>query len=132
MARVYVCYESGDIKHRNDFAGMMQNQNNQIIDFPVIDKVNMRPEGPEAVKRYILSLMRDCAAVAVLIGRNTHNAPVVQWELEVANSQRKGFLAVRIPNKQGGLPPLLKRLNIQELDWDPDQIEQELSRLFGR
>ncbi len=129
---IYVCYESGDIKYRNDFASMMLNQNNQITDIPVTDKENKRPEGPEAVKRYILSLMRDCAAVAVLVGRNTHNAPVVRWELEVANSQNKKILAIKIPTTSGGLPPLLKTIGIQTIEWDPQLIEEELSRLFGR
>ncbi len=132
MARVYVCYESSDVSYRDAFAGILKNQNTQIRDIPVIDKKNMRPKGKEEIKEYILEQMRDCAAIALLIGNNTHNAPVVQWELDVANAQGKKIIPIRIPNTTGGAPPLVKKLNKQIVEWDSNKIKNAINKAFGR
>ena len=129
MANIYVCYSNDDNNHRNAFAGMMLNPNTNIKHFPVIDKKNMRPQGKEAVKEYILSLMKECAAVAVLVGNNTHSAPVVKWEIEVANAQQKPFIVVRIEGTSGGAPSLIK--DIPETKWNPNEIDKALRNVLG-
>ena len=129
MAKIYVCYSSDDNDFRNAFAGMMLNPNTSIEHIPVIDKENKRPQGEEAVKKYILSLMKDCAAVAVLVGNNTHSAPVVKWEIEVAKSQQKPFIVARIEGTSGGAPSLVRE--ISEIKWDSEEIDKALRDALG-
>ncbi len=75
------------------------------------DKV---PEGDDAVYRHILEYMDKAVAIAVLVGKDTHNHDWIDWEVKKAKKRTKKIFCIRIPNTKGGVPPILNDYAIIE------------------
>ena len=75
--------------------------------------------------------IRGCDVVVVLIGPNTHNAPGVRVETDMARSFKKPVIQV-IPQDRpykNGLPYLKRN---EPIPWDWEIINQELERVSPR
>ncbi|MFX1498370.1 MAG: TIR domain-containing protein [Promethearchaeota archaeon] len=125
--RIFISYKYEDYEYANGLEGLLKNPNNIYRHSPKREKEDMRENGEEAVRSYLIGLIRDCDALVCLIGRNTHNATGVMYELEAAKSLGKKIIAVRIPNTFGGLPKLLKSWGIIEIEWNALKINNSLS-----
>ncbi len=73
-----------------------------------------RVQGDDNVRQYILEQIDKTTAIAVLIGRDTHNHKWITWEVDIAKRRNKKIFCVRIPDTDGGLPPILERHPIIE------------------
>ncbi len=128
MTRIFVSYRWEDRDHKEGFRGLLMNPNNELFDVP-IEEIQ-RFDTTEEIQRYLNTKIRQASAIVVLIGNNTHNGPWVKHELEVANSQRKPIIPVRIPETNGGLPAIIRNQDL--IEWDADDINQALTNIFGR
>jgi hypothetical protein len=57
---------------------------------------DFRQMGEEAIKKHLRPRIKGCAAVLVLIGNDTHNHHWIDYEVQVAKSEHKQVIAVRI------------------------------------
>lgn len=108
-------------------AGLLQNPNNEYRHIPIKEREDYRIKGKEAVRTYLKTLIKKCDTIICLVGENTHSSEWVNYELEVAQSLRRKILAVRIKETKGGMPPLLRSWGIQEINWNSQSINNELS-----
>ncbi|HTA83460.1 MAG TPA: TIR domain-containing protein [Bacteroidia bacterium] len=85
-----------------------------------------RSIGKEAIKQHISDKIRGCSAVAVLVGKDTHNHDWIEAEVELANSFHKPIICMRLPNTTGAVPSILK--NHDTINFDPDSLKRALKR----
>ena len=108
LIKVFISYRWGDRDHANGLEGLLHNPNNQYRHVTIRERENYKNKGINAIKMYLKGLIGDCDALICLIGNNTHNSDWVRYELDVANSQRKKIIPVRIANTTGGTPHIIK------------------------
>jgi hypothetical protein len=68
---------------------------------------DFRQMGEEAIKKHLRPRIKGCAAVLVLIGNDTHNHHWIDYEVQVAKSEHKQVIAVRIKDTTGSPPKTL-------------------------
>ena len=123
---IFLSYKWEDNSHANGMAGLLNNPNNDYRHITKREKEDLRSEGENAWRSYIRTIVRECDALICLIGKETHNATGVIYELEIANSFGINIIPVRIPNTRGGAPRIIRNRDI--LNWDAIEINNELSR----
>lgn len=106
--------------------GLLKNPNNEYRHLTDREKKDLRQKGENVWKGYIRNKIIQCDAVICLIGKDSHNATGVIYELEVAKSLGKKIVPVRIPRTFGGAPSIIQNLQIK--NWDSQEINNELSR----
>ena len=126
---MFISYREINRAHRDGFIGMMENPNNSFSYTPEYSEEDIRYKGEQAVKNYIKEKMGLCNLVICLIGNDSHNSPWIDYEMDVAISQQKPIIPVRIPNTSGGLPPKIRYLPI--IEWDSKEIQQQIYRFAG-
>ncbi len=127
MARIFISYREIDRSQRDGFIGMMKNPNNTFSDIPEYSQEDLRSRGEQAVKNYIKGKMESCDIVICLIGTSSHNSPWINYEVDVAISQQKPIIPVRIPKTSGGLPPRIRHLQI--IEWNIQKIQQAIGKI---
>ncbi len=125
--KIFLSYKWEDRESANGLEGLLKNPNNKYQHLTEREQEDVRNKGENVVKNYLKGIIQDCDALICLIGNDTHNATGVRYELEVAKSLGKKIIAVRIPQKTGGLPYLLKVWGISEVNWDAKRINDKLS-----
>lgn len=125
---VFLSYKWEDKKYADDLKSYLRNPNNMYRHIPFTEREDYREKGGNYVRNYLKDIINDCAAMLCLIGRNTHSSPWVSYELDVATSQRKKIVPIRIPNTTGGLPKLIKDRDINIVEWNSRLINDALSR----
>lgn len=88
------------------------------------ERDDFRPQGNQAVKNELKSLIQGADTVLVLVGDNTHNRPWVDYEIDVANAKHKRVIPVRIPGTTGAAPKKLR--SKEEVVMDPSSIKKRL------
>lgn len=84
---------------------------------------------PEAVIERALRMRVSWAqSVLVLIGKDTHSRPWVNWEIEEAHSQGKRIIGVFVRGgTEAEIPPALEKFATQEIvGWNTDAIIKAL------
>jgi hypothetical protein len=127
--KLFLSYKWEDRANLDGFAGMLNNKNNNYRHIGVHERSNLHGASEEVWKPEIRALMDSCDALICLVGQDTHNATGVKYELEVAISWPLPIIPVRIPNTNGGLPPLIQNVSI--INWDAQEVNNELSRLMS-
>ena len=123
---IFLSYKWEDRQFANGMYGLLNNPNNIYRHITKREKEDLRSKGENSWKSYIRSIVRECDASICLIGKDTHNATGVIYELEIATSLGNKIVPVRIPNTRGGAPSILSKLEI--LEWNATKINNELSR----
>lgn len=106
--------------------GLLKNPNNEYRHLTDRERDDLREKGENIWRGYIKNKIRQCDAVICLIGKDTHNATGVIYELEAAQSLGKKIVPVRIPRTFGGAPSIISNLKIK--NWDSMEINNALSR----
>lgn len=127
---MFISYKYEDSTYRNGLQGFLQNPNNSYDWVPDGEKEDQRQEGEDRVKSYLRGIIGNCEALICLVGHDTHSSSWVNWELEVATSQSKRIVAVRIPKTNGGAPPLIWQRNISIIEWDARAINNALDGYY--
>ena len=134
MTRIYISCSGDDLSRRSGFVGMMVNPNNNFLDDPVIDRIDMRGEPKAEIQQYINNYLQECSGLILLLGNNTHSRPVVNYELGVAQSRNIPIIVVRIPQTTGGLPNRIQNSHKKSeiIAWDSEEIQNKINSVFGR
>lgn len=78
---------------------------------------------PEVIRRLLRMKISWAGQVVVLVGRETHSRPWVNWEIEEANRQGKRIVGVY---ERGGteadVPPALEKYASTVVGWQSDSI----------
>ena len=125
---VFLSYKWEDKKHADDLKSYLRNPNNMYRHIPLTERDDYREKGKKYVREYLRDIIRNCEALLCLIGKNTHSSPWVSYEIDVANSQSKKIVPVRIPNTDGGPPKLIKDRKIEIVEWNSIVINDALSK----
>jgi len=124
--KVFISYKWGDRDYANDLKSLLSNPNNKYRQVAIKERDDYRALGQTAIKNYLKGLIGECDALICLIGNDTHSSEWVKYELDVANSQVKKIIPVRIRGTSGGAPNIFKNKKI--LNWSAKEINDELSR----
>jgi len=77
----------------------------------------------ETIRRLLRMKISWAGKVIVLIGKDTHTRPWVNWEIEQAYRQNKDIVGIFV---QGGtdadVPAALKKYGCERVAWNPDSI----------
>ena len=125
---VFISYKWEDKEFADGLMGTLLNPNNEYRHVPYSERQDYRQQGENAIKSYLRSLISGCRSLICIIGQNTHNSRWVAYELEVATSQNKKIIPVRIRDTTGGPPRLIRERNIEIIKWDSRLINDELSK----
>jgi len=125
---VFLSYKWKNKKYADDLKSYLRNPNNMYRHIPLTEREDYREKGENYVRNYLRNIIKDCGAMICLIGRNTHSSPWVSYELDVATSQCKKIVPIRIPNTTGGPPKLIKDRDINIVEWNSRLINDALSR----
>ena len=126
--RVFLSYKWEDKKSADALRGTFLNPNNDYRHVPLSEREDYRQQGENAIKSYLRGLISECRALICLVGQNTHSSQWVAYELEIATSQNKKVVPVRIRNTTGGAPKLIRERNLKIIKRDARLINNELSK----
>lgn len=79
--------------------------------------------GDEAIRRVLRMKISWAGSVVVLIGKDTHKRPWVNWEIEKANEQGKRIVGVFVRGgTEADVPPSLEKYGSAIVAWNTDSI----------
>jgi hypothetical protein len=95
--------------------------------------VRMKPENQrrmnegrvsdEIIKRVLRMKISWAGTVVVLIGKDTHSRPWVNWEIDKANEQGKRIVGVYVRGgTEADIPPSLEKYGSAIVNWNTDSI----------
>ncbi|MHA1146349.1 MAG: TIR domain-containing protein [Candidatus Helarchaeota archaeon] len=123
---IFISYKWEDNTQYNGLKGLLENPNNNYVHFIREERDDLRSQGETYVKNQLRKKILKSDRIICLVGNDTHSSKWVQWELEVATSQRKKIIAIRIPNTNGGSPQLIRERRIPLIEWNADKINNAL------
>lgn len=127
--QVFLSYKWEDKKYADSLKGYLNNPNNNYRHISISERDDFRNKGKNFIRDYLKGIIGECDALVCLIGKDTHSSDWVLYELDVATSQRKQIVPVRIPNTTGGLPKLINDRQIKIVEWDSKKINDALSKI---
>lgn len=78
---------------------------------------------PEVIRRLLRMKINWAGTTLVLIGKDTHKRPWVNWEIEEANRQGKRIVGVwENASEQNEIPPSLEKYADAIVGWQTDRI----------
>ena len=78
---------------------------------------------PEVIRRLLRRKISWAGTVVVLIGKDTHTRPWVNWEVETANKQGKRIVGVYTRGgAEADVPPALEKYASSIVGWDSGSI----------
>ena len=87
------------------------------------DKINRGEVKQETIRRLLRKKISWAGKVVVLIGKETHQRPWVNWEIEQANKQGKEIIGVfEKGGTEADVPPSLAKYGCERVAWNPDSI----------
>jgi len=136
MTKIFISYCEEDRSYRDGFAGMLRNPNNEFIDVDVRERENFRSstvDRSNEIRNFLREKVGEATVIALLFSNNTYKGNWLNYEIEVATSQNKPIFIVRIPGTSSSAqyPRALTR-KVTELQWNSTEINNYLSKLFGR
>lgn len=114
--KVLVSYEyDRDRRYAEQYASTLNNSNYGSSYYVTKEQLDVRYKGESVVDKYLRELVSPVDEVHVIVGDDTHNAPGVIREIEIAVSQGKIVRLFRIPGTYGGVPANIKNIKVE--DW---------------
>lgn len=107
MRNVFVSYVFEDHAYRDQVVDWA-NRNLLGAVKMVHEQDDVRRHGAAAVTQHLRHIMREAAALLVLVGQDTHNRKWVDEEIRYCASAGKPIIWTRLPNTSGAPPPELR------------------------
>lgn len=126
---VFLTYKWDDKKYAAGLRGYLKNPNNKYRHIPISERDDYRYKGKRFIRDYLKQIIGVCDALICLIRQNTHRSRWVLYELEVATSQRKKIVPVRVPKTTGGPPKLIQDRKLKVIEWNSKKINELLSKV---
>lgn len=126
---VFISHHHADDDHVTRLTGLLGRQGYQIRN----SSIRAKPENqeridkkqvPEAVlKRLLRMKMSWASTVIVLIGKETHQRPWVDWEIRKANELGKRIVGVFARGgTEADIPPAFERYGDALVNWNSDSV----------
>jgi hypothetical protein len=80
------------------------------------ERADLRIHGKPAIDAELNAMISGTAVVLVLVGKDTHNRPWIDREIELAVSKHKRIVVARIPSTLGAAPSAVRYQSIIALD----------------
>jgi len=126
---IFISYKYENRKNLNDLKSFMLNPQPNFGHYPIMERDDVREQGKEEIKKYLRPLLKKAEILICLVGKDTHSSPWVKYEINVAKSQKKPVIPVRIPGTSGGIPASIKSLI--EIDFDPKAIQDAINSAYS-
>ena len=128
IIKVFLSYRWEDKRYADGLKGAFLNPTNEYRHVPYNEREDYRQKGETVIKNYLKGIIGNCDALICLIGNKTHNSPWIDYELDVATSQNKKIVSVRIQGTNGGAPNLIRSRGIKIIEYDSRKINDALSK----
>ena len=125
---MFLSYRWEDKKYADGLKGAFLNPTNEYRHVLYNERKDYRQKGEAAVKNYLRDIIGNCIALICLIGNNTYNSPWINYELNVAISQNKKIVPVRIKETTGAPPNLISLKGIGIIEYDSKKINDALGK----
>ena len=126
---IFISYKYENRKHLNDLKSIMLNSQPKFGHYPIMERDNVSDQGKEKIRKYLRPLLRKAELFICLVGKNTHSSPWVEYEINVAKSQKKPIIPVRIPGTSGGTPAPIK--NLIEIKFNRKAIQDAINSAYS-
>jgi len=126
---VFISHHHADDQAVSDLTSLLSNKGYDIRNSSIRAKPASEERlrkglvNPDVIRRLLRMKISWAGKVVVLIGRETHSRPWVNWEIEEANRQGKRVVGVY---ERGGteadIPPALEKYASAIVSWNSDSI----------
>lgn len=87
------------------------------------ERMEKKRVSEEAIRRVLRMKISWAGSVVVLIGKETHARPWVNWEIDKANEQGKRIVGVYLRGgTEADIPPSLEKYGSAIVNWNTDSI----------
>lgn len=125
----FISHHHKDDEHVTKLTNMLQNRGYDVRN----SSVRMKPENQrrmdekkvsdKVIERILRMKISWAGTVVVLIGKDTHKRPWVDWEIKKANEQGKKLVGVYLRGgSEADVPPSLEKYATKIVKWHPDSI----------
>ena len=136
MKNVFISHHHKDDQSVDGLTNILKNRNYDVRNSSIrVKKENQKridkKEIPEkTIKRLLRMKMRWASTVIVVIGKETHSRPWVNWEIEMANKLGKKVVGVFENGLKDGveIPEALSDYATSIVGWRSDKIIEALER----
>jgi hypothetical protein len=126
---VFISHHHADDKKVSDLTNLLSSRNYDIRNSSIRvrpankERLERRQVSDETIRRLLRMKISWAGTVIVLVGKDTHSRPWVNWEIEQANKQGKRIVGVY---EQGGtendLPEALEKYACAIVGWNSKNI----------
>lgn len=128
MRRFFISFREIDCEYRDAFEGILQNSNSPLRGIPISSREDVRQEGEEVIRSYIIEMIDTSSVILCLIGNDSHNSRWIDYELNVATSKKKLIIGIRIPDTTGAGPELFIKRKLPIIEWNTRRIQSTIDR----
>lgn len=87
------------------------------------ERMKKKQVSEETIRRALRMKISWAGSVVVLIGKDTHSRPWVNWEIDKANEQGKRIVGVYLRGgTEADIPPSLEKYGSAIVNWNTDNI----------
>lgn len=126
---LFISHHHKDDEQVTKLTNMLQNRGYDVRN----SSVRMKPENQrrmnekrvsnKAIERILSMKISWAGTVVVLIGKDTHNRPWVNWEIDKANEEGKRIVGVYLRGgTEADIPPSLEKYGDAIVNWNSDSI----------
>jgi hypothetical protein len=126
---LFISHHSKDDAEINKLTNLLNSKGYDIRNSSIrLNKDNQRRMdekrvSEEAIRRVLRMKISWAGSVVVLIGKDTHSRPWVNWEIEKANEQGKRIVGVYVRGgTEADVPPGLEKYASAIVGWNADSI----------
>lgn len=126
---LFISHHSKDDAEINNLTKLLNSKGYDIRNSSIrLNKDNQRRMeekrvSEEAIRRVLRMKISWAGTVVVLIGKDTHSRPWVNWEIDKANEQGKRIVGVYVRGgTEADIPPSLEKYASAIVSWNTDSI----------
>jgi len=120
---VFISHHHKDQEDLDKLKDLMTRSGYNIRDSSIDESKPNKAKNEDYIKSLLRSRIDWAGTVLVLIGKETHSRPWINWEIEYANSQGKRIVGVYIQGgKESDVPKNLDRYGDALVGWDSNNL----------
>ncbi len=126
---IFISYKYENKENLDDLKSFMLNPQPNFGHYPIMERDDVRDQGKEEIKKYLRPLLRKAELLICLVGNDTYSSQWVNYEINVAKSQKKPVIPVRISGTSGGIPSPIKDLS--EIKFNRKAIQDAINSAYS-
>jgi hypothetical protein len=125
---VFISYRFRDAAVARTVRNFFQAQGGKCEGRAVFGDTDVTEGGESAIRNEVNRIVQECEAVLVVVGDDSHNAPWIDHEVELARSIPLPIVAVQLPGTTGGVPARIRgAADIPFVEWSQDALCEALN-----